>query len=318
MESTTDITIFCTTYNHEKYIRQALDGFLMQKTEYTYEIVIHDDASTDGTQEIIREYQEKYPDIIRPIIQKENQYSLGKRRTFLRYASEYRGKYVALCEGDDYWTDPEKLQKQVGFMEENPEYIMTFHATEYLVHNQTEAGMQVESKPRYPMAASGEMTTEQAIIFCGGHAKWLSQVVRKEAFFNVPPFVYKSEAGDYPMQILYTLLGKVYYFHEIMGAYRFGHAGSWTIRMLSNNLRQLTHKNSEIQTLDAFNTYTEGKYDNAFRYAISSAIIESLYLMEKMKVSYLAQFRDNLTSMEQGPLLAKVIATYKKFFPEQA
>ena len=107
------LSICCVTYNHKKYIRQCLDSFLMQKTNFKFEIIIHDDASTDGTADIIKEYYEKYPDIIKPIFQTENQFSQGKSISKTFIYPRIKGKYVALCEGDDYWTDPYKLQKQV-------------------------------------------------------------------------------------------------------------------------------------------------------------------------------------------------------------
>lgn len=114
------VSISCITYNHASFIRQCLDGFLMQKCNFEYEIVIHDDASTDGTTEIIKEYEKKFPNIIKPIYQKENQYSKGftAPNPMFNYPRA-KGKYIALCEGDDYWTDPLKLQKQVDFLEQN-------------------------------------------------------------------------------------------------------------------------------------------------------------------------------------------------------
>ena len=116
------VTIRCITYNHEPYIRQCLEGFVMQKTNFPFEAIVHDDASTDGTAAIIREYAEKYPDIIKPIYETENQYSKhdGSLRKIMD--AQTHGKYVALCEGDDYWIDPLKLQKQVDFLEENSSY----------------------------------------------------------------------------------------------------------------------------------------------------------------------------------------------------
>lgn len=116
------VTIRCITYNHEPYIRQCLEGFVMQKTNFRFEAIVHDDASTDGTAAIIREYAAKYPDIIKPIYETENQYSKhdGSLRRIMD--AHMRGKYIALCEGDDYWIDPLKLQKQVDFLEANPEY----------------------------------------------------------------------------------------------------------------------------------------------------------------------------------------------------
>lgn len=123
----TVVTVFCITYNHEKFIRQALEGMVMQKTNFPFEVLVHDDASTDGTADIIREFEARYPEIIRPIYQTENQYSQGKRICEDIMLPRTKGKYIALCEGDDVWTDPLKLQKQVDFMESHPEFQATVH-----------------------------------------------------------------------------------------------------------------------------------------------------------------------------------------------
>ena len=120
------VSIKCLTYNHEKYISQALDGFLMQKTNFPFEIVVHDDASTDKTAEIIREYEKKYPQIIKPIYQIENQYSKPGVSVNSFIYPKLMGKYIATCEGDDYWIDENKLQMQVDFLERNPEYEMCY------------------------------------------------------------------------------------------------------------------------------------------------------------------------------------------------
>lgn len=128
------VSICCITYNHEKYIRDSIESFLMQETNFPFEIIIHDDASTDKTADIIREYEKKYPELIKPIYQTENQYSKGIRVSLLTYKKS-RGKYIAFCEGDDYWTDPLKLQKQVTFLEENPDYVITYTAVEAFDEN---------------------------------------------------------------------------------------------------------------------------------------------------------------------------------------
>ena len=116
------VTIRCTAYNQEPYIRDCLEGFVMQKTNFRFEAIVHDDASTDRTAAIIKEYAEKYPDIIKPIFETENQYSKhdGSLRRIMN--EHMHGKYIAECEGDDYWIDPLKLQKQVDFMERHPDF----------------------------------------------------------------------------------------------------------------------------------------------------------------------------------------------------
>lgn len=120
------VTIACAVYNHGPFIRQCLDGLVMQKTNFRYEVVVHDDFSTDGSVDIIREYEKKYPEIIKPIYQDRN-YGPGSEHTRKMKEEAWRGKYLAFCEGDDYWTDPEKLQTQVDFLESNPDYIICYH-----------------------------------------------------------------------------------------------------------------------------------------------------------------------------------------------
>lgn len=121
------VSIQCITYNHEKYIKDAIEGFLIQKTNFPVEILIHDDASTDKTAEIIREYELKYPNLFKPIYQVENQYSKKKGLVTSIQNKRSKGKYIAKCEGDDYWTDPLKLQKQVDFLESHPDYTLSCH-----------------------------------------------------------------------------------------------------------------------------------------------------------------------------------------------
>ena len=119
------LSICCAAYNHEAFIRDCLDGFLMQETTFPVEILVHDDASTDGTADVIREYESLHPRVVLPVYQTENQYSKGTGDLFS--LKRTRGQYVAICEGDDYWTDPLKLQKQVDFLDRNPDYVMCYH-----------------------------------------------------------------------------------------------------------------------------------------------------------------------------------------------
>ncbi|MCX7817048.1 MAG: glycosyltransferase [Syntrophales bacterium] len=120
------VSIICITYNHEKYIIDALEGFLMQKDISPMEIIVHDDASTDGTTKIVEDFASKHPNLIKLITQRENQYSKGLKPIPLAI-KHAKGKYIALCDGDDYWTDQYKLKKQVDFLENNPDYVITYH-----------------------------------------------------------------------------------------------------------------------------------------------------------------------------------------------
>lgn len=120
------VSIVCLAYNHAPFIQQTLDGFLRQETDFPFEVIVHDDASTDATATIIREYAARYPSLIKPIYQHENQYRLGAPVSTQLFA-QARGRYIAYCEGDDYWTDPRKLQIQVDFLEHHRDYVMTYH-----------------------------------------------------------------------------------------------------------------------------------------------------------------------------------------------
>lgn len=131
------VSILCTTYNHENFIAETLNGFLIQKTTFPFEIIVHDDASTDNTASIISEFAAKYPLIIKPILQRENQYSNKEVNIWSDFTfPAAQGKYMALCEGDDYWIDELKLQKQVDFLENNSEYVITW--TDFYTKKETE------------------------------------------------------------------------------------------------------------------------------------------------------------------------------------
>lgn len=122
------VSVLSITYNQAPFIRQCLDGILCQRTSFRFELIIHDDCSTDGTDEIIRTYARRYPEIIRPFFESENQYSKGVNGLFATFCMPHvRGRYVAICEGDDWWTDPEKLQKQIDFLASHPEYDFCCH-----------------------------------------------------------------------------------------------------------------------------------------------------------------------------------------------
>lgn len=132
------VSICCLTYNHELYIRQCLDGFLSQQTDFAFEILIHDDASTDRTSLILKEYEKKYPDLIKVIYQSENQYSKGVNIHLAYNLPRVKGKYIAFCEGDDYWTKPYKLQKQIEFLETHPNYSLCCHHAQLLLQKTLE------------------------------------------------------------------------------------------------------------------------------------------------------------------------------------
>lgn len=208
------VSICCISYNHEAYIRQCLDGFVMQQTQFAFEVLIHDDASTDCTQEIIREYEAKYPDIIKPICQTENQYSKGVpiSRTF--NFPRAKGKYIAMCEGDDYWTDPLKLQKQVDVLESHPDVSFCFHHALVLHEYVNPPVMDTDFYACFPQ---GECAVEELVE--QGKCATCSYLMRKECVEHLPENA-RFNSGDYLLLFASASLGKLYCIAEDMSVYR--------------------------------------------------------------------------------------------------
>jgi glycosyltransferase involved in cell wall biosynthesis len=181
-------------FNHAPFIRKCLDGFLMQapptgvlEDELWYEILIHDDCSTDGTDDIIREYVEKYPDKIFPLYETENQYRKGKVIDAYNY-DRARGRYIAVCEGDDYWTDPNKLQKQVDFMEAHPEYSVCFHRVK---HYNIYTGTYTDDKCGSLLKDKEGVDITNELFFKGWYTQPLSELFRVSMFDKSLPYKYK-------------------------------------------------------------------------------------------------------------------------------
>lgn len=210
------VTIQCITYNHEPYIRQCLEGFVMQKANFRFEAIVHDDASTDGTVAIIREYAEKYPDIIKPIYETENQYSKrGFNGVFKIINKHTHGKYVALCEGDDYWIDPLKLQKQVDFLEGNPECSMCCGG---FVRRE-------KRKADVPVIENKNCVHEFFFTLQDWGRKWITMpltIVYRRSY--LAEYLQKLDSYKYTrdMHLVYHLLkmGKGIYMSEILAVYR--------------------------------------------------------------------------------------------------
>lgn len=217
------VAIQCFVYNHEPYLRESLDGFVMQKTNFRFVAIVHDDCSTDGSAAIIREYEEKYPEIIKPIYETENQYSKhdGSLERIVDEAVDATGtKYLACCEGDDYWIDPYKLQKQVDFLENHPDYMMCFHGA--IIKNETDTRVlttcdKIETK---------EYFTKD--IFPGWVVPTASVVYRREPIERYPPLKHQEwmKYGDIALFLKCTHTGRVWGMADQMSVYRMTAGGA--------------------------------------------------------------------------------------------
>jgi glycosyltransferase involved in cell wall biosynthesis len=278
------VSICCITYNHEKYIRDAIESFLIQKTDFPFEIIIHDDASTDATADIIREYERKYPDIIKPIFQTENKYSKGEKVTLFTLKAA-RGEYIALCEGDDYWIDQLKLQKQISEMKKHPECHISFHpAIQRWVDGRREDGVLGKYSNKTTI-----FSTEDVILGDGGFMHTASIILNRLAIPRVISFfdfVKDAPVGDYYVQVLGAEHSGALYLDEIMSVYRSGIPGSWTERINKNPNDVASLLRSLIKCNDKLNIFTNGKYSksiDSINKQHYSNVVRSLYLDIDMK-----------------------------------
>jgi glycosyltransferase involved in cell wall biosynthesis len=207
------------TYNHEKYIRQAMEGIALQKTGFAVELVIGEDCSTDQTRAICEEYALKYPQWIRLLPSDKN---YGMLTNLVRTLEACTGNYIALCEGDDYWTDPLKLQKQVDFLETNQEYTICFHRVDELEKGKIKrSGLnKSEKEETYTIEdlARGNIISTPSVIFRNGLIK------------EFPKWFTKSPVGDYVLHMLNARSGRMKYLPEPMAVYRRHLQGAWGLK----------------------------------------------------------------------------------------
>ncbi len=255
VDSKIAVSVVCNAYNHGKYIRDTLEGFVMQKTSFPFEVLVHDDASTDNTADIIREYEAKYPDLIKPIYQTENQYSKGIRPGAAFQYPRAKGKYIAFCEGDDYWTDPLKLQKQYDALESHPEIDICAHKTRVI---KAKNGKTV----RY-IAPSNKDTvlTIEDVIYGEGDYVCTNSLMFKPHVIHNPKEFRQQLMLDYTMQIQGSLNGGMLYLDDCMSVYRYMTEGSWTRRVKTNPEKRVELYKNKQRMLDILNEETDRKYD---------------------------------------------------------
>ena len=234
------VSIITLAYNHAPYIRQCIEGILMQKTTFSFELMIHDDASTDETANIIREYEALYPDVIKPIYQKENQYSIGASVMRKHIYPRIQGKYIAWCDGDDYWTDPLKLQKQVDFLESHPDYSICGGMYQTLIENVNEVidvDKHVRWMQKYPNGAT--ITLENYFY---PYLLWILTVCyRKSCIDGLHKFTHTKDDAYFAVALEQ---GKGYVFPDIFGVYRQHQGGIWA----GKNMKERIYDNVKFIT----------------------------------------------------------------------
>ena len=270
MEKIPILTVVTTTYNQKKFLGQALEGILMQKTTFPFQVVVSDDCSTDGTTDILRKFAEKYPNIIKPIFHKHN---LGAMNNFIETLNGIHTKYVAFCDGDDFWTDPNKLQKQVDFLDNNADYSICFHQVSVFYEDES------KEKQVYPVNIIKTTEFDDLVKECYIPA---NSVVYRWKFQSdnsfISAFPKDIVPGDYFVHLLHAESGKIYFIKEVMSAYRRHDGGMWwlTSDPSKENEFYLKYGNRYINFYNAVESrfnIDPSVYYNVKKYIITKSIV---------------------------------------------
>lgn len=275
-----EVSVSVTTYNQEKYIEQTLNSILMQKTDFLFEILIMDDASSDKSPEIIQEYSEKYPNIIKPIYQNVNQYSQGKEVHYTFNYTRAQGKYIAYCDGDDYWTDPLKLQKQFDFMEKNAHVSACVHAGKGVNEKGSRILWIQEAAEK-----SCYLDTNNVIALQGKFAS--NSLFMRNYFtedYDMPDWFHAAKITDYPLYLILSTKGFLYYMDKTMCSFRVGSAGSFTEVVLNDPDKKSKHLNDMVNLLESFNKDTDFRFNTRIKDQIERNITD--YVLTDLNVKY--------------------------------
>lgn len=295
------VSINCITYNHEKYIGEALESFMMQKTNFDFEIIVSDDFSTDNTVEVVKKFQKKYPNKIRLIEGKKN---IGARQNGMRAHNNSLGKYVAICEGDDYWTDCNKLQKQINYMEKNRDCSMVFHNSEKINE---------KTKKSEGFMINSNLKSKKILIkdfFDLEFIPTASILYKKELKDNMPSWYMDAITGDLPFNLILIANSYAYYMNDIMSVYRVGNSqsmmGKWKLR--SNNLDfQINHAQGYLDILKNFNEFSNFKYDSVIKEEIKNREFEILIAKGNLREIKSEKYKENYKKMSMKSKLKTFI-----------
>lgn len=253
------VVIVCLTYNQEQYIEDALRGFVGQQTDFDFCALVVDDHSTDRTPDIIRSYEQQYPDRIKSILLAENYYSQAKSKVPMLRPWHKQCDYLAICEGDDYWTDELKLQRQVDWLDGHADCTMC--CTDADIRRD---GQPVSDWQRYDRDC--DVPLKDLILGTGVWIQTATLVFRSSLYDDFPECCWRCHVADYPLQIWAALQGKVHYIHQKTAVYRLMSAGSWSssIKKKEMSYYLVLGWESERQMLHGLDEYSGGRYHDIF------------------------------------------------------
>lgn len=284
------VSIVCITYNHEPYIRDALNGFLMQKTDYPFEVLIHDDASIDNTADIIRDFEQRYPNIIKPIYQTENQYSKGIKISPTFNFPRAQGDYIALCEGDDFWTCSDKLNWQVSFLRKNPKIFLSIHRAHICVDNQITDVSTNHGESETVLPSKLVYTT------AGQFCPTASMVIARKKLAVMPEFFARVPIGDFFLEAI-CAIGGVHYLPKVCSVYRLGSRESWTNKVVNNDENFFKKSEKMLSSLKELEAYLQAPDSHYVQYKATTIYLNlaNRYLRQgdfkKYRENWFASFR---------------------------
>lgn len=283
------VSIVCTAFNHESYIRDALNGFLSQQTDFAFEVIVHDDASTDRTAEIIREYAIKYPSIIKPIYQETNQYSQG-----INIGPKYiwplvKGQFIALCEGDDYWIDSIKLQKQVDALKYYEQCDICFHQSCCVTPDGRKRLInEIAKNPKI-------LTCKEVLMGTGGYMGTASIMYRTSVYLKYLDFLrdkQKPPIGDKIIQFLGSSRGGAVYLPMVGSVYRVRSKGSWTERYTTNLSFRQEFIPKRIELNEQMNSFSNYAYHKEF-YLLNRKLLINTFLDAQLSKEFKLNLSQN-------------------------
>ncbi|QIR37986.1 glycosyltransferase [Tolypothrix sp. PCC 7910] len=258
------LSVLMITYNHENFIAQAIESVLMQQTNFEFEIVIGEDYSSDNTRNIVQEFATKFPHKIKLILQPYNLGLYGKNN-LVKTLKACKGQYIAILEGDDYWSDPYKLQKQVDFLENNPNFSMCFHNVKNIFESKSK-----ESSVSFPHNQKKILLIED--LLDRNYIPTGSVVYRSGLFHEFPDWFYDIKMSDWPIWIFCALHGNIWYIDEVMGAYRIHSAGVW------NSTAEYQRQEETIKMLNYVNAYLNFKYKNKINESKANIYLDLIFI----------------------------------------
>lgn len=309
-ETVPKVSVSIITYNHRAYIAQAIESVLKQQVNFDYEVIIGDDCSTDGTREILQAYQQQYPDLIQLVLHPKRYEGVPGRLNNITNLYACRGEYVALLDGDDYWISEDKLQTQVDFLDQHPDYALTFHDAK--VVSDENAFPAYNHSDEFDFLKAKDSFTHQDVA-----ERWFMQtssiVYRNELLEEFPDWFWQVYSADYILQLLVTQYGKVRYFHKLKSVRRKNQASFSAIynRSLKDNLRRI----EEMKILRKHFTHVRSSPSNKRR--LAKFYYRHAFLL-KNQGAYFLSTKYLLTSIWEDRRMAyKVLQIAKKHFDKK-